>query len=202
MNKSIDNKCLCGYDPKTNRSFKREQMCTVKKALRNHVTFPSVKMCPEVFYSPETYFDQEQCRIPLLKRHWGLIVQLNERVIHMDDGRDVWTIENIQGEKGICTVSTQERQPKTFSFKDLQPGHTIVILYAKRGQKNFRTVLHEKIQDQTSVFKASIQFVYEEADKLLRGADANENGQLVECFCCGIKKESLMQCGKCKLAIY
>ena len=202
INKSIDNKCSCGYDPKTSEPSKLEKVCTVKKALRNHVTFPSVSMCPEVFFHPKTYFKKEQFTEPILKRHWALIVQLNELIKIMDDGRSFWTIENIQGEKGVFIINQKEKQPKTFSFKDLQPGHTLVILYAKRGFKNFITVVHEDILDQTNVFKAPIKIVYEEADKLLRNADANANGDQLECFGCGLKSESLMNCGKCKLVKY
>ena len=190
----VDCKCECGYDPTTQLTHKQ---CSARSALRNHVTFPSVQMMPQVFNSNWIYFTKTQT----LKRHWGVILQLNE-MFQRDEHHDVWSIVDIRGQTGLCTIIKDEEQPKTFSFTDLQPGRTLIALYVKKGFNDFQIMLHDMNFDAVNVFKAPMKFVYEEASKLLNDADAKANGEDSACFGCGTKSNSLLICDSCNLAKY
>jgi hypothetical protein len=68
--------CDCGYDPDSKKkSSTTEHHCPVTKALCNHITFPAVKLVPDVDDSSKIYYNQEDGS-PL--QHWCLLIELHE----------------------------------------------------------------------------------------------------------------------------
>ena len=205
---TVDNGCECGFEPSKHKRSKMERECTARRALRNHVRFPCVAMLPQIFTANDVYFNQSTDIFTptTLKRHWAVIFELVEHFPMGDGHMDAWSIRDVRGHTGMCSVEKLAGEPTTFSFDDLKPGHTLIGLYLKRGYNDFQLALFQRDFDNVNVFKAPLKFVYEEADKLLKDADAKASGGQMSshCFGCGCeaKKEALMRCGRCKLAKY
>jgi hypothetical protein len=108
------------------------------------------------------------------------------------------------GEKLGCHFYHEtDEKPTTFSWEDLQPGNTMAILYAER--KTFLDMsegVRQENLDTCYVFKAKIQDVFKEANKLLKDADSRSKNLELECFACGVKTDKILRCASCHLAKY
>ncbi len=109
------------------------------------------------------------------------------------------------GEKlGVHFYHDNDQEPTTFEWNDMQPGNTMAILYAER--KTFLDLsegVREEDLDSCYIFKANIQDVFNEANKLLKDADLRSSKNLVlECFGCGLKTDKILRCSNCHLAKY
>ena len=197
--RSLPCKCVCGYEPDSESD--NSPPCTSTEVLRNHMTFPSLKMMPQPLINSPIYYKRVRNR-PVPRLHWALLVELTEKV-SVEQNVDIWTTINAYEEESVCIVSKNcGSSPKTYSMGDLQTGRTLCILYAKKLIGKYQLCLFDDTFDMTIVFKAPLKFVYAEAAKLVRDADAKANSEHSACFECGVSGDSLKSCGKCKLAKY
>jgi len=184
--------CDCGYDPESKKTSPTAEDCPVTQALSNHITFPSVKIMPDVDDSNKIYYDQDE-GTPL--KHWCFLVELHE----LKQPRR-WSGFTPFGE--LVTVDFQnepDEKPTTFAWSDLKAGNTLAILYA---EKQDRTEIVEENLDSCYVFKSNLIDLLEEAKRLLNDSDMNAVDEKSSCFGCGVICEKISRCGNCKLAKY
>ncbi|CAF0780780.1 unnamed protein product [Brachionus calyciflorus] len=108
------------------------------------------------------------------------------------------------GEKvPIHFYNESNEMPVSFTWQDLKKGHTLAILYAER--KTFLDLsegIRQEALETCYVFKTGLKNLEEEASKVLDLKDLNFKKSPEKCFSCGVEKESLLRCAKCKLAVY
>ncbi|CAF0800959.1 unnamed protein product [Brachionus calyciflorus] len=202
--------CLCGYriDDGCGQVFyslnqiDRRHDCSVVKALRNHITFPSFELLYDITdptESLEIYFKPERVE-PL--RHFAFLIQVARDISLMRPG--IFGYSQFGEPVKVYFYHDKGNTPKTFSWSDFQKlGSTLVILYPVRktftdGQIGIR----QENLNSCFIFKSNIHNLESEAQKLLDSKDAKFTNKNTQCFNCSVEKETLLRCSKCKLALY
>lgn len=208
--KDVYTKCDCGYVPKANDNYDyydddddeevSSEKCPIKLALRNHISFPSFELMTELDDPSTVYYDLEYRGGP--KRHWATVLQIKDNISFVRPG--IIGVNQFGEEVLVHFYHDNDQFPNTFLWDDLQEENTLAILYPEKktffdGSEGIR----EENLDSCFIFKANLKDLQEEAQKLLNDFDSKKKGPYEStCFTCGIKKKSMNQCGKCKLAKY
>ena len=218
--------CECGYNPHADNYYEPER-CSVKLALRNHITFPSFEMMSEYDDPSMLYYEENNIGLAP-SRHWATLIeithdlsfvrpgcsgmnQFGERIsvhfYHDNDEKPVafkWS--QLKAGKHKFMVFLRQCLHKKIYVKLSKLGNTLAILYPEK--KTFLDMsegIREENLDACFIFNSSLKNVQDEAQKMLKNADreanANEN-EHSECFNCGVKAEKLSRCSVCKIANY
>ena len=163
-----------------------------KKALTDHVTYPD-------FQYLNVLVDERH------KHHWASLFQLIEKIDGSSNEsipKETWLACDKYG-KNVCLYIYKENSESSFSTQVLEPGKTISILYPELISGN-AILINAKNYDFCYVFNAPLNVVYEEADKILKAADAKHKAELIECFGCDKKvfEAEMMNADCCKLAYF
>jgi hypothetical protein len=191
--------CDCGYNPFSEMPENKEN-CSVNLALKNHITFPSFQLMTDLRDPSMLYFRENNRRNLEPRRHWATLLDIYEVRSFPRLTCLTW---NQFGEYVMAVFYPDYGEvPRTFDWLSLKPMTTLCILYPEK--KTFldmnQGIILENL-DACFVFKAPLQQVQIEAQKLMRNTDIQTN-QPLECFHCGIQSENLSQCSECKLAKY
>jgi hypothetical protein len=203
---SIRKSCTCGYNPRLNKKSSISHIkCSEKKALCNHIAFPSWNMInlDKLFSSindsaPPPPIENE--------RHYAGIFEFVKPSAsnELPYQRNSWTVHDIYGE--IFTLHiylNEETRPATFSYQDIASGNTIAILTPKKSGRciNMNCInINFSDYDECFIFRSTLKNLLLEANKLLQSRDRNEDFD--ECFGCGLITDDLSVCKDCKLAKY
>lgn len=163
-----------------------------KKALTDHVTYPDFQ------YLNVLVDERPKC-------HWASLFQLIEKIDGSSNEsipKETWLACDKYG-KNVCLYIYKENSESSFSTQVLEPGKTISILYPELISGN-AILINAKNYDFCYVFNAPLNVVYEEADKILKAADAKHKAELIECFGCDKKvfEAEMMNADCCKLAYF
>ena len=202
IDKPVAAKCECGYDPsdKSHDAYKYER-CYSGLALRNHISFPSLDFISNYDEPSTLYHNYGDVIFP--SRHWATYIEIKRDMSPMRPGVIGF---NQYGDKvQVHFYHDNGAKPTTFTWDNLKTGYTMAILYPEKKQFMFGGTQGIRLEelDRCFIFKASLETVQKEAQKLLSDADMAAEGALeLECFGCATKKASLSYCGACKLAKY
>ena len=121
--------CECGFNPHDkNSEQKSEQVCSINEALKNHITFSSMKNLPTWDNISSFYVDPNN---GTLLRHWAVIIDIHLDVPNED--RPIVYGFNQFGEQvivGFYPLIDLDENPKTFAWKDLVPGNLFVVFFS------------------------------------------------------------------------
>ena len=190
-------KCDCGYVP---NGFSSHDKCPIKLALHNHISFPSFELMTELDDPSTIYYNMDYICGP--KRHWAAILQIKNNISFMRPG--IIGVNQFGEEVLVHFYHDKDEIPMTFSWDDLREDYTLAILYPeKKTFMDGTQGIREENLDFCFVFKANLDDLREEAQKLLNDFDGkSKDAYESSCFTCGVKKVSMNQCSKCKLAKY
>jgi len=194
--------CECGYNPHADNYYEPER-CSVKLALRNHITFPSFEMMSEYDDPSMLYYEENNIGLAP-SRHWATLIEITHDLSFVRPGCSGM---NQFGERiSVHFYHDNDEKPVAFKWSQLKAGNTLAILYPEK--KTFLDMsegIREENLDACFIFNSSLINVQDEAQKMLKNADreanANEN-EHSECFNCGVKAEKLSRCSVCKIANY
>ena len=198
----IISKCSCGFHPRICKS-KHLKSCSVTQALCNHIMYPSSRLFPDEEdgnYNSSIYYNDGD-----YKRMWATIVELDLVKAYGNYERETRQAFNIYGEPLYLSFykdfEDEDEKPTTFAIEDFDMGNTFVMLTPMTNYGHILAINYANV-GKCFIFKAPLRQVLKEAMCLLRDADSKHLNQLQECFGCGIKREGLLRCSKCKLAKY
>jgi hypothetical protein len=197
--------CNCGYDPFvcSNYMDRKQDKCSVKLALRNHLTFPSFEMMSEYDDPSMLYYEMGGMGFQPA-RHWATLIEITHDLTFARPG---CCGLNQFGERiSVHFYHDNDEKPVSFKWSQLKPGNTLAIMYPEKKQFLDGTEgIREESLDSCYIFNSSLKNVQDEAQRLMHAADVEANVNVKEspeCFGCGLKKEKLMQCSACKHASY
>ena len=196
--------CACSYDPHSHTN--ETDTCSVKLALRNHVSFPSFAMMTEYEDPSLLYYEMTSgCFRPC--RHWATLIEIERDISFVRPGCIGW---NQFGER-ICVHFYHEEgdEPKPFNFNKLKAGNTLAILYPSKKQfMDMTEGIRQEVLNSCFIFEGPLKLVQDEAQKLLNDADIETplpgaSKQTPACFGCGSSEgKTLSRCSACKMAKY
>ncbi len=114
-------KCECSYDPFKENYTQNSEKCSVKLALRNHITYPSFQLMTE-HDDPSMIFYQENhyCLKPRI--HWATLIEISHDLSFVRPGCCGW---NRFGEKiSVHFYHENYEKPTSFKWSQLKPGYT------------------------------------------------------------------------------
>lgn len=190
--------CSCGYKPKSD-SIEKFTYCTETRALKNHITFPSFEFLSDVNNPSEFFFKLEEDNI-VPKRHWAFLIEIDE---NLNSTVPAFCGHTRYGERVKVEFHHEPDDKATsFSWSDIQKENTMAILYCEKKTLNGEMVICQEVLDCCYIFKANLEQIEREASKLLDLMDSKHLNKQPVCFNCGSQKEDLIECDKCKMALY
>lgn len=162
--------------------------------------FPSFLHLPDFNELPRSHYEMHDETIGFLpSRHWCFVAEIIE---DQSDLRPRVFVRTRFGEKTLVSFHPEcdVEPPQTFKIKDLKVGRTIAIMYAQRKHMlDGSTGIRCERLNHVFVFKASMNTVLRQA-RFIRSAITSRR----RCFFadCVEIPDSLLKCGRCKLALY
>ena len=113
--------CDCSYDPFNENYTQNSEKCSVKLALRNHITYPSFQMMTE-HYDPSMIFYQENHYGLEPRIHWATLIEISHDLSFVRPG---CCGRNQFGEKiSVHFYHENDEKPISFKWSQLKPGYT------------------------------------------------------------------------------
>ena len=203
--------CPCVFDTDIHSMEVKWLRCESNKPLQNHITFPPVEfLASSVDRSFEMYLINRHPLYPYFSsplRHWASLFEIAHVIDSPLDDYKVLNVWNQYGErvKVYFDEEALNEQPSTFSWSDLEPGHTLVVLYPRIHIFRDGDILSAIVPESLSrccVFRAPIKEIEREAQNVVDCAQSREVGKKCACSSCGCVRDGLKYCAGCFLARY